>query len=39
MMFWDLAADTWGAEERAAGTRVTDRGEYTIGAAVADLDR
>ena len=33
-MFWDLAADTWGQEERAAIDRVMDSGRYTIGPEV-----
>ena len=34
-MFWDLAADPWGPEERAAIARVMDSGRYTLGAEVA----
>ena len=33
-MFWDLAADTWGQEERVAIERVLDSGRYTIGPEV-----
>jgi CDP-6-deoxy-D-xylo-4-hexulose-3-dehydrase len=33
-MFWDLAADTWGDEERAAIERVVKSGRYTIGPEV-----
>jgi len=33
-MFWDLAADTWGQEERAAIERVMESGRYTIGPEV-----
>ncbi len=38
-MFWDLAADTWGDEERAAITRVMDSGCYTMGPEVAAFER
>jgi len=38
-MFWDLAADTWGPEERAAIERVMDSGRYTIGAEVEAFER
>ena len=38
-MFWDLAADTWGPEERAAIARVMDSGRYTIGVEVAEIGR
>ncbi len=38
-MFWDLAADTWGAEERAAVTRVMDSGCYTIGPEVTAFEQ
>ncbi len=38
-MYWDLAADTWGPEERAAITRVMDSGRYTIGAQVAAFEK
>ncbi|MCH7864012.1 MAG: DegT/DnrJ/EryC1/StrS family aminotransferase [Proteobacteria bacterium] len=38
-MFWDLAADTWGDEERAAVTRVMDSGRYTMGPEVAAFER
>ncbi len=38
-MFWDLAADTWGPEERAAITRVMDSGRYTIGPEVAAFEK
>ena len=37
-MFWDLAADTWGPEERAAIERVVKSGRYTIGAEVAAFE-
>ena len=33
-MFWDIAADTWGQEERAAIERVIESGRYTIGPEV-----
>jgi CDP-6-deoxy-D-xylo-4-hexulose-3-dehydrase len=33
-MFWELAADTWGQEERTAIERVVDSGQYTIGPQV-----
>ena len=33
-MFWELAADTWGEEEREAIKRVIDSGRYTIGPEV-----
>ncbi|NQV83746.1 MAG: DegT/DnrJ/EryC1/StrS family aminotransferase [Rhodospirillales bacterium] len=38
-MFWELAADTWGHEERAAITRVMDSGRYTIGPEVEAFER
>ena len=38
-MFWDLAADTWGKEERAAIERVMDSGRYTIGPEVEAFER
>jgi len=38
-MFWELAADTWGAEERAAINRVMDSGRYTIGPEIAAFER
>ena len=38
-MFWELAADTWGEEERAAINRVMDSGHYTIGAEVEAFER
>ena len=38
-MFWDLAADTWGDEERAAVTRVMKSGRYTMGPEVAAFER
>ena len=38
-MFWDLAADTWGNEERAAITRVAKSGRYTMGPEVAAFER
>ncbi|MBT3305219.1 MAG: DegT/DnrJ/EryC1/StrS family aminotransferase [Alphaproteobacteria bacterium] len=38
-MFWELAADTWGAEERAAIERVMDSGRYTIGPEVEAFER
>ena len=38
-MFWDLAADTWGDEERAAVTRVMNSGRYTMGPEVATFER
>ncbi|MDA0305659.1 MAG: DegT/DnrJ/EryC1/StrS family aminotransferase [Proteobacteria bacterium] len=38
-MFWDLAADTWGTEERAAVTRVMDSGRYTIGPEVTAFEQ
>ena len=38
-MFWDLAADTWGEEERAAINRVMDSGRYTIGPEVEAFER
>lgn len=37
-MFWDLAADSWGDEERAAIDRVVKSGRYTIGAEVAAFE-
>ena len=37
-MFWDLAADTWGPEERAAIERVVKSGRYTIGPEVAAFE-
>jgi CDP-6-deoxy-D-xylo-4-hexulose-3-dehydrase len=33
-MFWDLAADTWGREERDAVARVLNSGRYTMGPEV-----
>lgn len=38
-MFWELAADTWGQEERAAIQRVMDSGRYTIGPEVEAFER
>ncbi len=38
-MYWDLAADTWGPEERAAINRVMDSGRYTIGPEVAAFEK
>ena len=38
-MYWDLAADTWGPEERAAIERVLQSGRYTIGPEVAAFER
>ncbi|HEX9568557.1 MAG TPA: DegT/DnrJ/EryC1/StrS family aminotransferase [Rhodospirillales bacterium] len=38
-MFWDLAADTWGSEERAAVARVLKSGRYTIGPEVESFER
>ncbi len=38
-MFWELAADTWGDEERAAINRVLDSGRYTIGPEVAAFEK
>lgn len=38
-MFWELAADTWGDEERAAINRVMDSGRYTIGPEVAAFEK
>ena len=38
-MYWDLAVDTWGEEERAAITRVMDSGRYTIGPEVAAFEK
>ncbi len=38
-MFWDLAADTWGDEERAAIGRVLKSGRYTIGPEVEAFER
>ncbi len=38
-MFWELAADTWGQEERAAIERVMDSGRYTIGPEVEAFER
>jgi len=38
-LFWDLAADTWGAEEKAAIDRVVKSGHYTIGAEVAAFEK
>ncbi len=37
-MFWDLAADTWGDEERAAIDRVVKSGRYTMGPEVATFE-
>lgn len=37
-MFWDLAADTWGPEERAAIDRVVRSGRYTTGPEVAAFE-
>ena len=37
-MFWDLAADTWGDEERAAIERVVKSGRYTMGPEVAAFE-
>ncbi len=38
-LFWDLAADTWGPEERAAVERVMNSGRYTIGQEVEAFER
>jgi len=38
-MFWELAADTWGDEERAAINRVMDSGRYTIGPEIAAFEK
>ncbi len=38
-MYWDLAVDTWGPEERAAINRVIDSGRYTIGPEVAAFEK
>ena len=38
-MFWDLAADTWGDEERAAIKRVLKSGRYTSGPEVEAFER
>ena len=38
-MVWDLAADTWGPEERAAVARVLKSGRYTIGPEVESFER
>ena len=38
-MYWDLAADTWGPEERTAIARVMDSGRYTIGPEVAAFEK
>ena len=38
-MFWDLAADTWGPEERAAVGRVLESGRYTLGPEVEAFER
>ncbi len=38
-MYWDLAADTWGPEERAAIERVMDSGRHTIGPEVAAFEK
>ncbi len=38
-MYWDLAADTWGDEERAAVMRVLASGRYTLGPEVAAFER
>ncbi len=38
-MFWDLAADTWGDEERAATGRVLKSGRYTMGPEVEAFER
>jgi CDP-4-dehydro-6-deoxyglucose reductase, E1 len=38
-MFWDLAADTWGPEERAAVDRVLKSGRYTIGSEIEEFER
>ncbi|NQU61146.1 MAG: DegT/DnrJ/EryC1/StrS family aminotransferase [Rhodospirillales bacterium] len=38
-LFWELAADTWGAEEKAAINRVVESGHYTIGAEVAAFEK
>ncbi|HUH84187.1 MAG TPA: DegT/DnrJ/EryC1/StrS family aminotransferase [Stellaceae bacterium] len=37
-MFYELAADTWGAEERAAMQRVLDSGRFTMGPEVARFE-
>ena len=37
-MFYDLASDSWGAEERAAILRVLDSGRLTMGAEVARFE-
>lgn len=38
-MFWELAADTWGNEERAAVARVLASGRYTMGPEVEKFER
>ncbi len=38
-LFWDLAADTWGPEERAAIERVVNSGRYTMGPEVEAFER
>jgi len=38
-MFWELAADTWGREEREAIERVLDSGRYTIGPEVEAFEK
>jgi len=38
-MLWDLAADTWGREERAAVARVVASGRYTLGPEVERFER
>ena len=38
-MFWELAADTWADEERAAINRVLDSGRYTIGPEIAAFEK
>ncbi|MFQ5764823.1 MAG: DegT/DnrJ/EryC1/StrS family aminotransferase [Rhodospirillales bacterium] len=38
-LFWDLAADTWGPEERAAIDRVVESGRYTMGPETARFER
>ncbi len=38
-MFWDLAADTWGPEERDAVVRVLASARYTLGPEVERFER
>jgi len=37
-MFYDLAADTWGPEEKAAIQSVIDSGRLTMGPKVAEFE-